>query len=101
MRRLPDSHNALILRDGKQLGSRHVEDRMPKFGGKLNQGDQHEAAFGKARVRNLHSLFANHSGSVEENIEINDPRTARDKLPAAELSFNRLQTFQQLTRFER
>ena len=74
---------------------------MPKFGSKLGQGNQHEAALRKARMRNLHSGFVNHGCFIEKNIEVDDPGAARDKLLAAELAFNRLQPFEQLPRLKR
>lgn len=99
--RLPDFHCAAILRGSEQLGGRRAQNRMPKFGGKLNQGNQDKTALRKARVRNLDPLFLNYRRFVKKDIEINDAWAAWDKLPAAELAFDCLQPFQQLARLER
>jgi len=74
---------------------------VAKFGSKLGQGKEYEAALGQARMWNIQSCFMNYRFIVEENIEIDDPGPARDKLLAAETAFNRLQPFKQLARFER
>src|SRR5258708_30171348 len=74
---------------------------MAKAGSKFGQCNEDEAAFGEARMRNVHTGFLNHGCFVEKNIEVDDPGAARDKLPAAELAFDRLQLFEQSARHER
>ena len=74
---------------------------MAKFGSKLDQGNEHEAAFGKARMRNLHSGLVNGRSFIEQNIEIDNPGASRDRFPAAKLAFDRLQLIQQCARDER
>lgn len=89
------------MRRGQQLGGSFAQNWMAKSGSKLSQGNEHEPAFGKPRMGNLHPHFMNFNCSVEKNIEIDNPRAARDLLPAAELAFNGLKRFEQLARPER
>ncbi len=52
-------------------------------------------------MRNFHSGFVDHFRAVEENIEIDQSRTARDQLLAAEIAFDALKPFEQLSRRKR
>src|ERR1700719_758223 len=73
---------------------------MAKFGSNLGQWNEDEAAFRKARMRNLHSRFLNHRCLVKKNVEIDNPRPAWDKLAAAKAAFDRLQSVEQLAGLE-
>jgi hypothetical protein len=101
LERLPDCHVAPILRGEKQLGSCLVQGWMDELGSKLDQGNEHEAAFGQARMWNFDSGFVNHFCIVEKNIEVDDPGTARDSLAAAKFAFDPLKRLEQLPRRER
>ena len=71
---------------------------MAKFRGNFDKGYENEAALCQARMRNLHGGLVNRLCFVEENIEIDDPGAARDKLAAAKLAFHVLQCIEQLAR---
>ena len=74
---------------------------MAKFRGNFGEGNEHETSLPEARMRNLHSVRVNYGCVVEENIEVHDPGTARDQLPASKLAFDRLQFVKQFARRER
>src|ERR1700693_4572505 len=98
---MPGVNGTLVLRCVKQLTNRQFQNWMQKLGSKLSQRDENKAPVCEPRMRNLDSLLADHCVSVKENVEVDDPRPARNQFLASQAALNPLQRLQQRKRLKR
>ena len=71
---------------------------MPHPGRELGERDQHEAARFHPRVGNDEFRSANDAGAIENDVEVDHPRPARDQSTTAQIPLDRLQCMEQLPR---
>jgi hypothetical protein len=92
---------AAIGSGGEQLKHGELEGGMAKGGSELGHGNEDEAAFGHARVRDFKLGGADDAGAVYKDVEIDGARTGADHAAASEFALDTLNEMKKLARHQR
>ena len=74
--RPPDADCAVVLNGGNQFSNGCSKNRMAQAWREFGQGHENKAPLVHARMRDFHFRCADHTGSIKQNIKIDDARAA-------------------------